>query len=53
MYYQSVDDHRRQNSRGQKLINLLYYKYKSIIETILLHPEISSPIAAILSGVDV
>jgi hypothetical protein len=27
-------------------INKLYYKYKSNIETILLHPEISSPIAA-------
>jgi hypothetical protein len=26
-------------------INKLYYKYKSNIETILLHPEISSPIA--------
>jgi len=28
-------------------INKLYYKYKSNIETILLHPEIPSPIAAV------
>jgi hypothetical protein len=28
-------------------INKLYYKYKSNNETILLHPEISSPIAAV------
>jgi hypothetical protein len=26
--------------------NKLYHKYKSNIETILLHPEISTPIAA-------
>ena len=28
-------------------INKLYYKYKSNIETILLHPEISSHIVAV------
>jgi hypothetical protein len=28
-------------------MNKLYYKYKSNIETIVLHPKISSPIAAV------